>query len=67
MITLSNVTQHGHSKESDVIKPFSMFCYDAQLEDIVAYGEHEINTIVKWYRQLLRNNGCDNKAVQREW
>lgn len=39
---MSNVTQKGHLKESDV-KSFSVFFHDAWLEDIVTYSEHEIN------------------------
>ncbi|KAG2458534.1 VAPA protein, partial [Polypterus senegalus] len=64
---MSSVTLHGLSEGSAIIKSFSVFCHDAWPEDIDSYGKCEIDTLVKWYRERLSNNGCDVTAMQKEW
>lgn len=55
---LMNVIEKGHSKGSEVIRAFSVFCHDAWPEDAVTYGEEQVDTFVNWYRELLTNSGC---------
>lgn len=59
--------EHGNSRGSEIIKCFSVFCHDAWPEDVVTFGEEEIDTLVNWYKYILTKNGCDVAAMQTEW
>lgn len=57
--------EHGNSRGLE-IKCFSVFCHDAWPEDVVTFGEEEIDTLMNWYNDILTKNGCDLAAMQTE-
>lgn len=57
-------TQHKNTKRAEIIRCFSVFCHDSWPDDIHTFGENEIDTLLKWYQDILLKNGCDISAVQ---
>ncbi len=60
-------TQHKNTQGTDIIRCFSIFCHDSWPDDIYTFGVNEIDTLLKWYQDILLKNGCDISAVQAEW
>ncbi|KAK2864356.1 hypothetical protein Q7C36_003510 [Tachysurus vachellii] len=57
-------TQHKNTKRAEIIRCFSVFCHDSWPDDIHTFGENEIDTLPKWYRDiLLKNAFLDSGAV----
>ncbi|XP_069811753.1 zinc finger protein 862-like [Dendropsophus ebraccatus] len=59
--------KEGRTGCPDIIQCFSVFCHDSWPDDLVTYGEEEIDTLTKWYKTILLKNGCEVEAIQAEW
>ncbi|XP_069819635.1 zinc finger protein 862-like [Dendropsophus ebraccatus] len=59
--------KEGRTSCPDIIQCFSVFCHDSWPDDLVTYGEEEIDTLTKWYKTILLKNGCEVEAIQAEW
>lgn len=51
---LHDKTETGQLKGSKVFRSFSVFCPDAWPEDIVTCGEDQVDTLVRWYIEVLK-------------
>ncbi|MGH0116050.1 UNVERIFIED_CONTAM: hypothetical protein FKN15_023083 [Acipenser sinensis] len=59
--------EEGVSGGPRVIQCFLIFCHDAWPDDLVNFGDEQLEVLLNWYSDLLEKNGYNVDAGQARW